>query len=306
MSAESGGRRGPAPRASSGQGERPEAQNGQRWTRFYQQTPDYFRRLYERAVREWRKPLPALEEFPRSGLVLDIGSGAGLLCALIARRGAVGVGLDVSIEGARAGRSLARRHGLGGCLFVVGDAQALPFRDGVFDAAGHYAVLEHLGDPAASLREASRVLAPGGRLVLFTVNALYPPRWRPALARDLLAAARAPAGREIEALRSRGFEGPDAEAWRAGRCLDTWRIPAPLLRRMLCALMVEERYETFHLCREGRQWLDESLRVSLERPAWPLRVARRAYLWLNRLPGARHLGPVILWIGRKPGGGGLA
>jgi len=42
------------------------------------------------------------------------------------------------------------------------------------------------------------------------------------------------------------------------------------------------------------------LRVSLERPAWPLRVARRAYLWLNRLPGARHLGPVILWIGRKP------
>jgi hypothetical protein len=40
--------------------------------------------------------------------------------------------------------------------------------------------------------------------------------------------------------------------------------------------------------------------------AWRLQAARRVYRWLNRLPGARHLGPVMLWIGLKPvdvGGG---
>ncbi|MEE9217751.1 MAG: class I SAM-dependent methyltransferase [Acidobacteriota bacterium] len=281
-------------------------QGSDRWTGFYKESAEYFRRLRDKALREWRKPPPALEEIPVPGTLLDVGSGAGLLCVLAARRGASAVGLDVSLEGARAGRGLAREHSVPGCHFVVGDAHALPFRDGVFDAATHHATLEHLVQPQASLHETRRVLKPGGSLILFTVNALYPPRWRAALWRDLLAAARAPAGAQVEPLRRRGFEGPDERAWRAGECLDTWRIPAPVLRRMARALLEEERYETFHLCREGKLWLEENLKVRLERPSIPGRVARRAYLLLNRIPFIRHLGPVILWIGRRPGARGAA
>jgi SAM-dependent methyltransferase len=46
------------------------------------------------------------------------------------------------------------------------DAEALPFDDGTFDLVVGHAVLHHLPSPAAALREAHRVLAPGGSLFI--------------------------------------------------------------------------------------------------------------------------------------------
>ncbi|MGH9437774.1 MAG: class I SAM-dependent methyltransferase, partial [Terriglobia bacterium] len=45
---------------------------------------------------------------------------------------------------------------------VLGDALRLPFRSGVFDFAVALHSLEHVGDPAQAVAEASRVLLPGG------------------------------------------------------------------------------------------------------------------------------------------------
>ncbi len=49
---------------------------------------------------------------------------------------------------------------------VCGSATALPFRDGSFDVVAAFDVVEHCADDALALAELSRVLAPGGRLLL--------------------------------------------------------------------------------------------------------------------------------------------
>ena len=96
--------------------------------------------------------------------VLEIGIGrAANLDAY--PQGTELVGLDASLpaEAQRAG-IVARARGLGLTLrFVEGDATALPFDAGAFDAVVMTKVLCSVSDPAAALREVSRVLAPGGR-----------------------------------------------------------------------------------------------------------------------------------------------
>jgi SAM-dependent methyltransferase len=57
--------------------------------------------------------------------------------------------------------------------FIQCDAHHLPFRTGVFDKIYMYDLIEHLDSPLLALREAHRVLKPGGLLELGTPNALY-------------------------------------------------------------------------------------------------------------------------------------
>src|SRR5439155_1624396 len=52
--------------------------------------------------------------------------------------------------------------------------ERLPFADGAFDVILLHEVLEHVTDDQATLREANRVLRPGGRVVIFCPNRLYP------------------------------------------------------------------------------------------------------------------------------------
>jgi SAM-dependent methyltransferase len=93
--------------------------------------------------------------------VLDLGTGPGDVAAAAARRGAQPVGIDLAegmVELAR------RRHP--GVEFVVGDAEALPFPAGRFDAAVGGFVLNHLPRPERAAAELRRVLAAGGGVAL--------------------------------------------------------------------------------------------------------------------------------------------
>jgi SAM-dependent methyltransferase len=112
-----------------------------------------------------------LELTGRAGLaaatrLLDVGCGTGRLANAAAERfGVRAWGVDRSqamVEQARAGAAR-------GVAFRVAPADALPFRDGWFDAVTMRLVVHALGAARENaFREAARLLAPGGQLFIWT------------------------------------------------------------------------------------------------------------------------------------------
>jgi ubiquinone/menaquinone biosynthesis C-methylase UbiE len=96
--------------------------------------------------------------------LLDVGCGPGSITIGLAQAVAPGeaVGVDASDEAIAAARRRAEEEACANVRFDVADAYALPFEDATFDAAWMHAVLQHLRDPLAVLREVHRVLKPGG------------------------------------------------------------------------------------------------------------------------------------------------
>lgn len=117
--------------------------------------------------RTWEATSFAFLGHLRFGDVLDAGSGDGALAALIAPRCRSITCLDQSprvLQAAR--RRLADRNNV---RFALGDVHALPFPDQQFDHVLLLHVLTYATDPPAALREAGRVLRPGGDLTVSTL-----------------------------------------------------------------------------------------------------------------------------------------
>jgi SAM-dependent methyltransferase len=90
---------------------------------------------------------------------LEIGVGTG--------RFAAPLGLHLGVEPAKAMADLARQRGVS---VVRGVAEALPFRAASFGLAVLVTVLCFLSEPFLALREAARVLKPGGRLIIGMID----------------------------------------------------------------------------------------------------------------------------------------
>lgn len=107
---------------------------------------------------------------PRAGQrVMDLGCGRGELCMAAAQTGAFVLGLDFSVDALRMARETAQRHQVTVHL-VRARAEALPLREGTFDAVLATDIVEHLPEPdlLRSVAEVRRSLKTGGRFIVHT------------------------------------------------------------------------------------------------------------------------------------------
>ena len=93
--------------------------------------------------------------------VLDVAGGDGYWAGQARRRGARAVALDLATAKLSRGRQLS-----GAPALVRSDALRLPFADASFDRVMSICAIEHFDDGEKALDEMTRVLAPGGELVM--------------------------------------------------------------------------------------------------------------------------------------------
>jgi ubiquinone/menaquinone biosynthesis C-methylase UbiE len=157
--------------------------------------PLFFRRVHQRVLEALR---------PTAGeRILDVGCGTGKLAALIAS--AAGSRVDGVDAAPGMVAQAVENHGGRRLAFAVASAEALPYPDGLFDAAVTAISAHHWEDAAKGFAELARVVRIGGRVVVADVGSLGPvvelmrrmqvvdpnhhPGWDPRELGDLLYAA---------------------------------------------------------------------------------------------------------------------
>ncbi len=115
----------------------------------------------------------AVEEAIRAALadkpvrsLLDLGTGTGRMLELFGPEIERGLGLDLSLDMLLLARDRLERAGLKHCSVRQGDIYDLPIGNDSFDVVIVHQVLHFLDDSARAIKEAARVLRPGGRLLV--------------------------------------------------------------------------------------------------------------------------------------------
>ena len=189
--------------------------------------------------------------------LLEVGTGAGAVLAVLGQEfpGVRLTGVDIEPKQLEFAHGHLERSGVAAEL-VQADALELPFGDESFDHVWMMWFLEHVADPVGVLREARRVLVPGGAITAIEV--------------DYSTARADPSTSGIDALFSAMVRGMAAAGWSdAGTRLPGWL-----------------REAGFHEVDEGERsfwWQDEDLSREAHYAADVMESARDA---LTQLPGA--------------------
>jgi len=132
-----------------------ERKKGARWLLDRLQWRLFYRPIYDQKVKSLMETTRL-----RSGRILDVGCGSGILLHLLANEGFDVAGVEVSAEDVRYAEETF------GIKVVPGTLKQAAFPDASFDAVTLYNVLEHVPDPFETLCEVARILKPGGWVAL--------------------------------------------------------------------------------------------------------------------------------------------
>ena len=151
--------------------------------------------IREQALLRFGRDAKALRPF--EGLrLLDIGCGGGLLSEPMTRLGFQVTGVDASERNIGTASAHAAEQGLAIDYRATTAEDLLASGEAPFDVILNMEVIEHVADPGAYLRNCSRLLAPGGLMIVATLNrtlkalalakigAEYVLRWVPAGTHD--------------------------------------------------------------------------------------------------------------------------
>jgi ubiquinone/menaquinone biosynthesis C-methylase UbiE/biotin operon repressor len=116
--------------------------------------------------RSWQGLAETLLTLMPPMVIADLGAGEGTFSQLLARRSKKVIAVDNSEKMVEYGRELARKHGVKNLEYRKGDLEEVPIRDATVDLAFFSQALHHAQHPDRAVAEASRILKPGGRIVV--------------------------------------------------------------------------------------------------------------------------------------------
>jgi ArsR family transcriptional regulator len=116
--------------------------------------------------KSWKSLAEAFLRLLPPMVIADLGAGDGSFALLLAQAATRVIAVDSSQKMLDVAREQALRNGVANVEFRLGDMEELPIDDGSVDLAIFSQSLHHAGHPERAVREAWRILRPGGRTVV--------------------------------------------------------------------------------------------------------------------------------------------
>jgi ArsR family transcriptional regulator len=116
--------------------------------------------------KSWKSTAEALLRLLPPMIIADLGAGEGAFALLLAQRAKKVIAVDSSAKMIEVGREELRRHSIDNVEYRLGDMEDVPIPDSSVDLVFFSQSLHHALHPARAIREAHRILVPGGRLVI--------------------------------------------------------------------------------------------------------------------------------------------